>query len=111
MIAIKDMLPSDADEQQEIQRILREQPDLRVMIEKAQAKAHEMFSDPHFILDTRQYDAWDPPIRLIVRANVAEDDYREALLGYIHWMSHDPEYDRDRINISPLLHRVPAAAR
>lgn len=111
MIAIKDMLPPDADEQREIERILREQPDLRVMIEKAQAKAREMFPDPHFTLDTRQYDDWDPPIRLIIRADVADADFSEALLGYVHWMSHDPDYDRDRISISPLLHRVPMSAQ
>jgi hypothetical protein len=111
MIAIKDMLPTDADEQAQIERILREQPDLQVMIEKAQAKAHEMFSDPHFTLDTRQYDDWDPPIRLIIRADVAESDYSDALLGYIHWMSHEPGYDRDRIMIFPFLHAVSGTAR
>ena len=111
MIAIDAMLPDDVDEQREIERILREQPDLEVIIAKAQAKAREMFANPRFTLDTRQYDDWDPPIRLIVRADVPDEEYSDALLGYIHWMSHEPAYDRDRITISPLLHRVPAPSR
>lgn len=111
MIAIKDMLPSDADEQARIERILREQPDLQLMIERARVKAREMFSNPRFTLDTRQYDDWDPPIRLIIRADVPDQEFSDALLGYIDWMSQDADYDRDRISISPLLHRMPASSR
>lgn len=111
MIAIRDMLPDDTDEQREIERILSEQPDLQVMIERAQAKAREMFANPRFTLDTRQYDDWDPPIRLIVRADVPDEEYSDALLGYIHWMSQEPAYDRDRITIFPMLHRNAASTR
>ena len=111
MIAIKDMLPPDADEQREIERILREQPDLRVMIEKTQAKAREMFPNPRFTLDTRQYDDWDPPVRLTIRADVADANFSEALQGFISWLSHDPDYDHDRITIFPLLRRVSGRAR
>jgi len=58
------MLPDDADEQREIERILREQPDLRIMIERAQAKAREMFPDPRFVLEPIRYrDDWDPPLQ------------------------------------------------
>lgn len=62
MIAIEAMMPDDADEQREIQRLLREQPDLQVMIERAQAKVREMFDGLSFTLDAPQFDDWDPPL-------------------------------------------------
>ncbi len=111
MSAITDMFPSDADEQAAIERILREQPDLAVMIEKAQAKAREMFANPRFALDTRQYDDWDPPIRLVIRADVPESAYRDMLRLFIHWLAHDAEYDDKRLNISFLPRALSARAR
>lgn len=106
MIAIKDMLPSDADEQAAIERILREQPVLAVMIDKAQTKAREVFINPRFTLDTRQYDEWDPPIRLGVRAEVLEENFDASFLGFIHWLAAEPEVDFDRLGIEPMLHAV-----
>jgi hypothetical protein len=111
MIAIDAMLPDDVDEQREIQRILSEQPDLEVIIAKAQAKAREMFANPRFTLDTRQYDDWDPPIRLIVRADVDAARYSDALRQYLDWLTYDSGYDSTRITISPLFHRVVANSR
>ncbi len=46
MIAIKDMLPSDADEQAAIERILREQPDLSLMIEGASQGSRDVHQPP-----------------------------------------------------------------
>lgn len=63
MIAFEAMLPDDADEQREIQRLLRGQPDLQVMIERAQAKARKLFDRPSFTLDAPQFDDWDPPLQ------------------------------------------------
>lgn len=101
MIAIKDMLPPDADEQREIERLLREQPDLQVMIEKAQAKAREMFPSPRFVLEPVRYrDEWDPPMQLIVVSDVGRDDYRRLLLEFKRWLVEDLRYDNDRILIT-----------
>lgn len=111
MSAIADMLPPDAAEQAKIQRILREQPDLAAMIERAQAKARDMFSDPRFTLDTRQYDDWDPPIRLVVRADVPEESFDTTFLGYVHWLAMDPGIDLDRLGVFPMLHAVARANR
>ena len=111
MSAISDMLPSDAAEQAEIRRILREQPDLAAMIERAQTKARDMFSDPRFTLDTRQYDDWDPPLRLVIRADVPEQELRAALVEFIHWMSQESGYDRERLAIFPHFRAVLETAR
>lgn len=101
MIAIKDMLPSDADEQREIERMLREQPDLRVMIERAQAKARELFPNPRFTLEMLRYgDEWDPPLQMIVHAELDRDDYRELLIQFKHWLVEDLKYDNDRVLIT-----------
>ncbi len=106
MSVISDMLPSDAAEQAEIERILREQPDLAAMIETAQAKAREVFAEPRFSLDTHGYDDWDPPLRLVVRADVPEEKFDATFLGYIHWLGAEPGIDLDRLSIDPLLHAV-----
>lgn len=111
MNAISDMLPTDADEQAEIERILHEQPDLAGMIEKAQAKAREMFSNPRFSLDTHGYDDWDPPIRLVVRADVPEESFDASLLGYVHWLGLEPGVDLDRLWVEPMLHAVTGSHR
>lgn len=110
MSAISDMLPSDAAEQEEIERVLREQPDLAAMIERAQAKARDMFSDPRFTLDTRQYDDWDPPLRLVISTDIEEPDYQETLRRFIHWLAHDASYDSPRLTISLSPHAVPTSA-
>ncbi len=110
MSGISDMLPSDASEQAEIQRILREQPDLAAMIETAQARAREVVVDPRFSLDTRQYDDWDPPLRLVISADIAESDYQETLRRFIHWLAHDASYDYPRLTISLSPQAIPASA-
>ncbi len=100
MIAIEEMLPDDVDEQREIERILREQPDLRVIIERAQAKAREMFPNPHFVLEPVRYrDDWDPPLQLIARSDIGRDEYRRLLLEFKRWLVEDLRYDSDRILI------------
>lgn len=111
MSAISDMLPSDAAEQAEIERILREKPDLAAMIERAQAKARDMFSDPRFTLDTRQYDDWDPPLRLVISADIEEPDYQETLRRFIDWLAHDTSQDDARLRISLFPHAVPASVQ
>jgi hypothetical protein len=101
MIAIQDMLPDDVDEQQEIQRLLREQPDLQVMIEKAQAKAREMFPNPRFVLEPVRYgDEWDPPLQMIVHAELDRDQYRALLIQFMRWLADDLKYDSDRLLIT-----------
>lgn len=111
MSAISDMLPADADDQAAIERLLREQLDLTGMIETAQTKAREMFVNPRFSLDTRQYDDWDPPIRLVVRADVPEETFDASLLGYVHWLALEPGVDLDRLGIEPMLHAVTGSNR
>ena len=111
MSAISDMLPSDATEQAEIRRILREQPDLAAMIERAQTKARDMFSDPRFTLDTRQYDDWDPPLRLVISADIAQEAYEATVRRFIHWLAHDTSQDDARLRISLFPHAVPASAQ
>jgi len=100
MIAIKDMLPSDADEQAAIERILREQPDLSVMIERAQTKAREMFTNPRFSLDTHGYDDWNPPLQLIAHAEMERIPYQKWLIRFKQWLVEALRYDSDRILIS-----------
>lgn len=101
MIAIKDMLPNDANEGAKIERILREQPDLRVMIDHAQARAREMFPNPRFVLESVRYgDEWDPLIQLIVVSDVGNDDYRRLLLEFKRWLVEELRYDSDRILIT-----------
>jgi len=101
MISIEEMLPDDADEQREIESILREQPDLQVMIERVQAKAREMFPDPRFVLEPIRYrDDWDPPLQLIARSDIGRDEYRQLLLEFKRWLVEDLRYDSDRILIT-----------
>lgn len=101
MNAISDMLPADADEQAEIERILREQPDLAGMIEKAQVKASELFPKPSFTLELLHYgDQWDPPLQLIAHAEMERISYQEALIRFKRWLVDDLRYDSDRILIS-----------
>lgn len=101
MIAIKGMLPPDADEQREVQRILLEQPDLQVMIERAQAKAREIFPQSRFVLEPIRYgDEWDPPLQLLVLSDVGRDEYRRSLLEFKRWLVEELRYDSDKILIT-----------
>ncbi len=71
------------------------------MIEKAQAKAREMFPSPRFVLEPVRYrDEWDPPMQLIVVSDVGRDDYRRLLLEFKRWLVEDLRYDNDRILIT-----------
>ncbi len=101
MIAIEEMLPPETDEQREIQRILCEQPDLQVMIKKAQAQAGEKSPRPRFVLEPVRYgDEWDLPMQLIVMSDVGRDDYRRFLLEFKRWLVEELHYDSDRILIT-----------
>lgn len=103
MIAIDAMLPDDIDEQREIRRILREQPDLQVMIARAQAKAREMFPEPRFALELVRYrDEWDPPLQMIVVSDIGRDEYRRLLLEFKRWLVEELRYDYDRILITAM---------
>jgi len=101
MSAINEILPPDADEQAAVERILREQPDLAVMIEKAQVKARELFPNPSFTLELLQYgDEWDPPLQMIAHAKLDRISYQDSFLSFKRWLVEDLGYDSDRILIT-----------
>lgn len=94
------MIPSEADERAETERILRQQPDLSPMIETAQANAREMFANPRFSLDTHGYDDWNPPLQLIAHAEMERIPYQKWLIRFKQWLVEALRYDSDRILIS-----------
>ncbi len=70
-----------------------------------------MFTNPRFSLDTRQYDDWDPPLRLVIWADVPEETIDTSFLEYFHWLAMKPGVDLDRLGIFPMLHAVTGSNR
>jgi hypothetical protein len=107
MVAMTQMMPTDPDERETVRQVLREHPELEAFIERIGQHAIEMFPGAEMSLDTRQYDDWDPPLRMIVTAPYTD---REAFSrrdrAWTSWLLAQPDYDPARLFVTILPHNV-----
>ncbi|MGB3307857.1 MAG: hypothetical protein WBA63_16840 [Thermomicrobiales bacterium] len=101
MVAVAQLIPDDPQEQASVLAVLREHPELRGFIAKASAKAEEFFPGATMHLDTVQYDEWDPPVRLIITAPMAQSDFMPVLDRYMSWMRQQEDYDGALLFVFP----------
>jgi hypothetical protein len=107
MVALSRMLPTDPDEREQVRRVLREHPALEAFIERLGRHAAEVFPGAELALDTRQYDDWDPPIRVIVTAPYTD---RAAFVArdreWTTWLLTQPEFNPSQVFVTVLPHNV-----
>jgi hypothetical protein len=107
MVAVTNMMPSDPDERATIRQVLREHPELERFIERISRHAAEVFPGAEMSLDTRQYDDWDPPVRLIVTAPYTDREAFSRLdRAWTTWLLAQPEYDPARLFVTVLPHNL-----
>ncbi|HVL22579.1 MAG TPA: hypothetical protein VM450_00755 [Thermomicrobiales bacterium] len=107
MVALSQMLPTDPDERERVRRVLREHPGLEAFIERVSRHAAEVFPGAEMMLDTRQYDDWDPPIRLSVTAPYTDREAFSRLdREWTSWLLAQPGYDPSRIFVTVLPHNL-----
>lgn len=102
MVALKEFYPTVPDDRATVEDVLRRQPDTVRFIERLRQHVRSIYDEPRISLNTRQYDEWDPPITVVIYADIPNEEYGEQLLNVIDWVNQDPDYNRD--NVAVLLH-------
>jgi hypothetical protein len=102
MVALKDFYPNDPDERATVDDVLRRHPETGRFIERLRRYAYSVYEDPRITLNSRQYDEWDPPLTVVVYADIPNERYGKQLINILDWINQDPDYNRD--NVAVLLH-------
>jgi hypothetical protein len=111
MVAVAQYIPDDPEEQQSVLAVLQEHPELQEVILSASAKARDIFSDVRITLDTRRYDEWDAPVRMLFLVDDPWPAFQEASRRFIRWLSRDAKYDDELILIMPVWNGPLESAR
>lgn len=100
MVALRHLLPQDPDDRSTVEGVLREHPDIMRFIERFSERVRSSFGDVSVVIDSQQFDPWDPPITVIVRGPMSEEEYLKRYALMRDWAKADPEYDASRVHIS-----------
>jgi len=102
MAKIAQLIPNDPTAKESVVAVLREHPELQDFIARVTDKAEEVFPEFDIVLDTVQYDEWDPPVRMLVHITQPWDDCWDSSATFVHWVGRLPKYDRDLIFVMPM---------
>lgn len=98
MVAQSDSLPQHERERAEASEVLMQNPDIRGMVERIAGHAASSFGWMSVSLDTRQYDEWDPPVRLIITVPYLDrEEWTRRYRSFVDWLAQQPDYDPDRL--------------
>ena len=102
MAKIAQLIPNDPTAKESVVAVLREHPELQDFIARVTDKAEEVFPEFDIVLDTVQYDEWDPPVRMLVHITQPWDDFWDSSATFAHWVGRLPEYDWELILVMPM---------
>lgn len=110
MVALKSFLPQDDSERFDVARILQDNPDIRRVVEKIAGHAATQFLWTSILLDTRQYDDWDPPLRMTITVPyIDREEWSRQYREFVTWLTQQADYDLDRLTVMVLPHSVERA--
>ncbi len=112
MVAVAQFIPQDPDQQESVLAILREHSELRDFIQRVVLRAGDVFPEPRVTLDSRHYDEFDPPIRLLIHVNESLAEFNEHYHGFARWLALEQDYPQDLLLVMPLWdgpRRIPSA--
>ena len=102
MVAVAQFIPADPDQKASVLAVLREHPEMAAMIVRASEKTGDIFAKYRITLDTRQYDDWDPPVRMLVWVDEPWEAFKADVERFTHWLAHDASHDRKLLFIMPM---------
>ena len=98
MVAQQGYLLQDKHDRSDVGEILERNPDIRAMVEKIAGHAASLFRWMSVSLDTRQYDEWDPPARLIITVPYLDrEEWTRQYRSFVDWLAQQSDYDPDRL--------------
>jgi hypothetical protein len=101
------LMPTEEDKLSEVSDVLTRNPDIREMVEAIAGHAAAWFKWMTVELDTRQYDEWDPPLRLTIRTPYMGDEHwTRQYIEFMSWVAQQDTYDSDRLGIMVLSQRL-----
>jgi hypothetical protein len=110
MVALQGYLPEDDPDRSATVEVLEKNPDIRAMVEKIAGHAASFFGWMILSLDTRQYDDWDPPLRMTITVPYADEEtWATHYDEFVTWLTQQDDYDLDRLQVILLSRKMPGA--
>lgn len=110
MVAQRDPLPQDKHQGVDVDDVLASNPDIRRMVEKIAGHAATSFMWLSIELDTRQYEEWDPPLRLLITSPYFDrDKWAQQYQTFMTWLADLDGYDPDRLFVMVIPHAMTKA--
>lgn len=87
-------------DQSEAAKVIEANPDIKAMVEKIAGHAASYFGWITVSLDTRQYDEWDPPLRMTITVPyTGEQEWPRQYQEFKTWLVDQDDYDLDRLTV------------
>lgn len=100
MAALPGYEHSNIPYQSDVAEVIDKNPDIRAMVEKIAGHAASYFGWMTVSLDTRQYDEWDPPLRMTITVPfVDEVKWAHHYGEFITWLANLEDYNLDRLQV------------
>ena len=110
MVAVANLLPENPEDEASVLAVLREHPEARTFIQQASEKAQELFPDVRISLDAVQWEADDPPLRIVLHIRQPWEEYSIAIKGFAGWLGAEPTFDLGLVGVLPLWEDIDARA-
>lgn len=110
MVALQGYLPEGEPDRSDAADVLEKNPDIRAMVEKIACHVASSFRWANVSLDTRQYDEWDPPLRMTITIPYpGEAEWPRQYREFVTWLTRQEDYDLDRLQVMLLASKSPRA--
>jgi hypothetical protein len=107
MVAQSDYLPRNERERAEASEVLIQNPDIREMVERIAGHAASYFGWMTVSLDTKQYDDWDPPLRMTITVPFfSEESWTHQYREFRSWLVRQADYDMNRLSVMVLSQKT-----
>jgi hypothetical protein len=107
MAALQEYLPGSGSSRSEAADVLEKNPDIRGMVEKIAGHAASYFGWMSVLLDTKQYDEWDPPLRMTITVPYPGGDaWARQYSDFVSWLTGQNDYDVNRLQVLLLSQKM-----
>jgi hypothetical protein len=95
-------------DQSEAAKVIETNPDIKAMVEKIAGHAASYFGWITVALDTRQYDEWDPPLRMTITVPFTDEKKWAHQYGeFVTWLATLEDFNLDRLQVMLLSRKFP----
>jgi hypothetical protein len=107
MVARQEYAPEGDSSSPDVAEILENNPDIRTMVEMVAGRAASYFRWIAVSLDTRQYEDWDPPLRITITVPyTGEEEWARQYKEFKTWLVQQADYDLNRLSVMVLPRKV-----